>query len=71
MLKKVFPLFFLSLLIITACKDETTVYSDDLQDEVVLESNDTRLQESVSYDKSGVLDIMEESTFGNRSARNA
>ncbi|MEN8797670.1 MAG: hypothetical protein ABF293_00385 [Flavobacteriaceae bacterium] len=71
MLKKVFPLFFLSLLIVSSCKDETTVYSDDLQDEVVLETNETRLQVSVSYDKSGVLDIMEESTLGGRSARNA
>ncbi len=71
MLKKVFPLFFLSFVILTSCKDETTVYSDDLQDEVVLETSETRLQGSVSYDKSGVLDIMEESTIGGRSARSA
>ena len=71
MLKKVFPLFFLSLLLLTACKDETTVYSDELQDEVVLETSDTKLQESVTYDKSGVLDITEESTLGNRASRSA
>ncbi len=70
MLKKVFPLFFLPLLIISSCKDETTVYSDDLQDEVVMETSEAKLQGSISYDKSGVLDIMEESTLGNKSSRN-
>ncbi len=46
-----------------SCSDETTIYQDDLQQNVMLENSELKLQGSVSYDKSGVLGILEEATI--------
>ncbi len=53
--------FFLS------CSDETTVFQDELQDDVFLENSEAKLVSSISYDKSGVLDIFEEEQLTNKS----
>ncbi len=68
MLKKLFPLAVAAILL-QACSDETTIYVDDLQEDVVLETNQTKLQSSISFDHSGVLDILEEDKLSNKSAR--
>ena len=57
------------LALFQSCKDETTVYIDDLQEDVVLETSETKLQSSISFDRSGVLDIWEEESGTNKSAR--
>ncbi len=46
-----------------SCSDETTVFQDDLQQNVVIENSEEKLQGSVSYAKSGVLGIVEEATI--------
>lgn len=43
-----------------ACSDETTVFEDTLQDDVVLETNESALKASISFSNSGVLDIFED-----------
>ena len=60
MFKKLGLCAFTSFLLFYSCKDETTVYVDDLQEDVVLENSETKLQSSINYDNSGVLDILEE-----------
>lgn len=55
----------LFVLLISGCSDETTVYQDQLRDELILENNETKLQSSIVFDNSGVLDLYEE---GNGSA---
>ena len=69
MLKKFSQIALVAFLFLNACSDETTVYVDDLQEDVVLETSETKLQSSISYDKSGVLDIWEEAGGTNKSAR--
>jgi len=71
MLKRVSPFIFLVFIIFSSCKDETTVYVNELEDEIILEENATKLLSSISFDKSGVLDILEESSFAGKFARNA
>lgn len=68
MLKKI-GLCAMAVLVLHSCKDETTIYVDDLQEDVVLEVNETKLQSSISFDKSGVLDILEEDRINSKSAR--
>jgi hypothetical protein len=64
-----------SLLIIAAaffavsCKDETTIFKDQLQDEVSLEQNDAILKGSISFDDAGVLDILEEQEISGKTAK--
>ncbi len=45
-----------------SCSDETTVFQDNLQDEVILENSQTKLDGSINFDKAGVLDIYEGET---------
>ena len=66
MLKKFSHLALVAILTIYSCSDETTVFVDDLQEDVVLETSETKLQSSISYDKSGVLDILEEDKITNK-----
>ncbi len=55
---------------ILSCSDETTIYHEDLQDNVLVENSETRLKGSVSFSKSGVLGILEESTINQKSSAN-
>ena len=55
-----------AFLFVVSCSDETTVFKDDLQDDVIVESNETNLQSSISFDNSGVLDIYEEGSATNK-----
>ena len=71
MLKKFSQLALVAILAIYSCSDETTIYVDDLQEDVVMETSETTLQSSISYDKSGVLDILEEDKISGKSARMA
>ena len=70
MLKKFSQIALVAFLFLNACSDETTIYVDDLQEDVVLESSETILQNSISYDMSGVLDILEEDKISGKFAKN-
>ena len=43
-----------------SCSDQTTVFKDDLESDLILEENGAVLQGAVRFDESGVLDIFEE-----------
>ncbi len=49
-----------------SCSDQTTVFKDDLQSDLVLEENGTVLQSAVRFDESGVLDIFEENSLAGK-----
>jgi len=64
---KKFPfLIIASILLFGACSDETTVFEESNQD-LKMESDETILIKSVSYDKSGVLDIFDEQNLSGKS----
>ena len=48
---------------LASCSDQTTVYKDDLQSDLILEDNSTVLKSAVSFEDSGVLDIYEENSL--------
>lgn len=50
----------LALIFVASCSDETTVYRDQLEDDVAVEENSATLDNSISFDNAGVLDIFEE-----------
>ncbi|WP_298505176.1 hypothetical protein [uncultured Maribacter sp.] len=61
------PLYVLAFLgLMTACTDETTVYSET-QDDISIEKNEQALENSIVYDNAGVLDIMDEATLSGKS----
>ncbi|MGB5479889.1 MAG: hypothetical protein WBM91_02325 [Eudoraea sp.] len=62
------PYFVIAFLaFFVSCSDETTVFQDELQDDVLLENSEAKLVSSISYDKSGVLDIFGEDQLTNKS----
>ena len=69
MFKKLGLCAIAAIVILQSCNDETTIYVDDLQEDVVMETSETKLQSSISFDKSGVLDIWEEGGATNKTAR--
>ncbi|WP_291867424.1 hypothetical protein [Maribacter sp.] len=65
------PLYVLAFLgLMTACTDETTVYSET-QDDISIEKSEQALENSIVYDNAGVLDIMDESTLSGKSSLSA
>ncbi len=58
-MKRVSLVAMAALVFIASCSDETTVYSDP-QDDILLENSEAVLDNSIAFDKSGVLDIYEE-----------
>ncbi len=68
--KKISLLIVVTLGVIISCSDETTIYHDDLQDNVVVENSEAKLQGAISFSKAGVLDILEEETITNKSNAN-
>lgn len=60
MMKRVSVFCCTLLTLALSCSDETTIYKDDLQEDVVLENDALKLQSGLSYDQAGVLDIFEE-----------
>ena len=67
MTKRVSQLFVVILTFIVSCSDETTVFKDDLQEDVIFENDEAKLQTSINFGKAGVLDILEEATLTNKS----
>jgi len=59
MMKRISLVAMAALVFIASCSDETTVYNDP-QDDILLENSEAVLDNSIAFDKSGVLDIYEE-----------
>lgn len=64
MRKIIFPLVFL-FLVAVSCSDETTVFEQETQD-LRLETNETLLTSSVTYDNAGVLDIFDDENLSGK-----
>ncbi|NHF60045.1 hypothetical protein FK220_011875 [Flavobacteriaceae bacterium TP-CH-4] len=58
-MKKLSLVALATMAFLVSCSDETTVYSDP-KDDVVLEGDQSVLDNSISFDNSGVLDIFEQ-----------
>ncbi len=58
-MKRISLVAMTTLVFIASCSDETTVYRDP-QNDILLENSQSILENSIAYDKSGVLDIYEE-----------
>ncbi len=59
----------LALFFVAACSDQTTVYKDQLQDDVSIEENEAKLEGSISFDDAGVLDIFDEQALSGKSSK--
>lgn len=57
------PILALLALAIASCSDQTTVFKDDLESDLVLEENSAVLQSAVSFEQAGVLEIYEENAL--------
>ncbi|MBT8211175.1 MAG: hypothetical protein KJP14_11675, partial [Eudoraea sp.] len=51
-----------------SCSDETTIFKEDLQEDVLVENNEAVLGGNISFAVSGVLDIYEEEGASAKSA---
>ncbi len=56
---------FIFILVLTSCSDETTVFEESKED-LRLETDETLLENSVLYDKAGVLDIFDEENISGK-----
>ncbi len=65
-----FALVVCALGLSISCSDETTVYQDKLQDDVVVENSEAELEGSLALDDAGVLDIFEEEELAGKSSKN-
>lgn len=68
-MKKISLSAFAVLLFATSCSDETTVFQETLQDDVILETSETSLENSINYDKAGVLDMFEDSASSGKTSK--
>ncbi|MGF1558323.1 MAG: hypothetical protein ACFCUL_04470 [Flavobacteriaceae bacterium] len=58
------------VLLLVSCSDETTVYRDQLQDDVSVETNESTLEGSISFDDAGVLEIFDENQLSGKTSKN-
>ena len=68
-MKKISLGAILALIFAVSCSDETTVYKDQLQDDLSIEENEAKLESSISFDNAGVLDILEEQEISGKSSK--
>lgn len=66
-MKRLHFLFLSAFIFLFSCSDETTVF-DEPQENLRVETNQTLLENSVLYDKAGVLDILDEATISGKSS---
>lgn len=69
-MKRLYYLYFSVFFLICSCSDETTIY-DEPKDNLRVETNESILENSVVYDKSGVLDILDEATVTGKTSLTA
>ena len=68
-MKKISLSAFAVVLFATSCSDETTVFQETLQDDVILETSESSLESSINYDKAGVLDMFEDSGSSGKTSK--
>lgn len=68
-MRKSYIVAIAALFFAASCSDETTVFQETLDDEVGLESSQTKLDASINYDKAGVLDIFEDDAGSSKSSK--
>ena len=71
MIKLARKLWIVPFVFIVGCSDQTTVFKDELEDDLILNNNQDVLEQSVSFSQAGVLNIYEEGFLSNRSADEA
>lgn len=71
MSRKWSPVLLLAILLTASCSDQTTIFKEDLQEDVLVENSEAALEQNISYAVSGVLDIYEEDTSNAKSASSA
>jgi hypothetical protein len=69
-MRKISLLALLALAIISSCSDETTIYSDPAK-EVSVEDSQTVLDNSISFENAGVLDIIEQDQLTGKFSKSA
>ncbi|PCJ94866.1 MAG: hypothetical protein COA50_10815 [Flavobacteriaceae bacterium] len=71
-MKKFSQLLLAATVLVVSCSDETTVFTDPLDDSdgnVRLETNEQILEGSIVYDNAGVIDIFEEDQITGKSSK--
>lgn len=68
-MKKTYVAVIASLSLIMSCSDETTVFQETLTDDVLLETSSTALENSINYEKAGVLEIYENNTSASKTSK--
>ncbi|MCX2719672.1 hypothetical protein [Lentiprolixibacter aurantiacus] len=68
MYRKGLTVLLFAMLLATSCSDETTIFNDDLQQDLWVENSEDALSSSISFASSGVLDIYEDSGLGSKAA---
>ncbi|WP_297692264.1 hypothetical protein [uncultured Eudoraea sp.] len=66
MIKRIPILLMASMAFFVSCSDETTVFVDEQQENLILENDFLKLSGSVNFDNSGVLDIFEDEQITNK-----
>ncbi len=66
-MRKLPLLLILFALVVTSCSDETTVFEDPDKSDIRMETSETLLENSVLFDKAGVLDIYDEENIAGKS----
>ncbi len=70
-MKKISLWVAFTVLLVVSCSDETTVYKDQLQDDISVEASEATLQGSISFDNAGVLEILSENQLTGKTAKNS
>lgn len=68
-MKKMSFVAIATFVLAASCSDETTVFQETLEDDVILESSESILESSINYNKAGVLDIFEEGASSGKSSK--
>ncbi len=64
-------LLLFAILLAASCSDQTTIFKDDLQEDVLLENSEAALENNISYAVSGVLDIYGEDPVNGKTVSSA
>ncbi|MDX1314446.1 MAG: hypothetical protein R3356_03000, partial [Eudoraea sp.] len=68
MYRKGLAVLLFAMLLAASCSDETTIFKEDLQEDLRVENSESVLSSSISFEASGVLDIYEESGLNAKGA---
>ncbi len=66
MFKRVPYLLMVSMVLFISCNDETTVFVDEQQENLILENDLVKLSSSINFENSGVLEIFEDEQNTNK-----